>query len=109
MGVCTGGGGAGVSGGESKLEIEDSLIGFGGGALWALCCLSAGGCGGENFGRSGTLAGGGLEMGTDDAEPVELVDGGFGGAIGGGFKKVKSTSSVEGASEVSVGAGMDGG
>lgn len=33
MGVCTGGGGAGVCGGESMLGIEDSLMGFGGGVL----------------------------------------------------------------------------
>ena len=45
-----------------------------------------GGCGGANFGRSGTLAGDGLEMGVDDAEPEEQVDGGFGGAIGGGLR-----------------------
>lgn len=38
-------------------------------------------------------------MGTDDKEPVEQVDGGFGGAIGGGLMKVKSSSSTKGASE----------
>lgn len=32
VGVCTGGGGA-VCGGGSKVEIEDSLLGFGGGVL----------------------------------------------------------------------------
>lgn len=109
MGVCTGGGGAGVCGGESQLEIEDSLMGFGGGALRVLCCLSAGGCGGANFGRSGTLAGGGLEMGKDDALLLELVDGGFGGAIGGGFKKIKSSCSMGGANEGHFGAGIEGG
>lgn len=40
MGVCTGGGGAGVSGGESiRLVIDDSLMGFGGGALDVLFCF----------------------------------------------------------------------
>lgn len=109
VGVCTGGGGAGVSGGESKLDIEDSLMGFGGGFLGVLCCLSEGGCGGAKVGRSGTLAGDGLEMGTDDRELLEQVDGGFGGAIGGGFMKVKSSPSVKGASEGGFGAGMEGG
>ena len=109
MGVCTGGGGAGLCGGESRLDIEDSLIGFGGGVLKVLCCLSEGGCGAANFGCSGIMAGGGLEMGTDDAEPLEHVDGGFGGAIGGGFKKVKSSSPLDGASEVGFGEGMEGG
>lgn len=33
VGVCTGGGGAGVCGGGSRVEIEDSLLGFGGGVL----------------------------------------------------------------------------
>ena len=33
VGVWTGGGGAGVSGGGSKLETEDNLMGFGGGVL----------------------------------------------------------------------------
>lgn len=33
MGVCTGGGGAGVCGGESvRLFMDESLMGFGGGA-----------------------------------------------------------------------------
>lgn len=112
MAVCTGGGGAGVAGGESKLEIEDSLMGFGGGFF---CCLSDGGKGGENVGRSGTLAGDGVEMGTDDKEPLELVDGGFdggfgggfGGAIGGGFMKVKSSPSMKGPREIGFGLGMD--
>lgn len=45
-------------------------------------------------------------MGMDDAEPLEQVDGGFGGAIGGGFKMVKSSSAIDGAS---FGAGMEGG
>lgn len=31
VGVCTGGGGAGVCGGESELETEEILMGFGGG------------------------------------------------------------------------------
>lgn len=44
VGVCTGGGGAGVCGGESmRLVIEDSLMGFGGGVLEVLVCLSDGG------------------------------------------------------------------
>lgn len=44
-------------------------------------------------------------MGMDDAEPVEVVDGGFGGAIGGGFRKDKSFGSTEGG----FGAGMEAG
>lgn len=38
------------------------------------------------------MSDGGVEMGKDDAEPLEQIDGGFGGAIGGGFKKEKSSS-----------------
>lgn len=93
MGVCTGGGGAGVCGGKSRLDIEDSLMGFTGGALLVLCCFSLGGGGGANFGCCGTLARGGLGTGTDEPEPEEQVDGGFGGAIGGGFRKARSSSS----------------
>ncbi len=104
-GVCTGGGGAGVCGGESRVEIDDSLMGFGGGVLGVLCCLSEGGCGGANFGCSGIFVGGVLAMDMEDAEPLEQVDGGFGGAIGGGFKEPKSSSPSEG----SFGAGMGGG
>lgn len=91
MGVCAGGGGAGVCGGESMLGIEDSLMGFGGGVL-DLCCFSEGSSGGANFGGSGIGSDGGVEMGKDDVEPLEQIDGGFGGAIGGGFKKEKSSS-----------------
>lgn len=109
VGVCAGGGGAGDCGGESRMEIEDNLTGFGGGVLKVLFCLSEGGCGGANDGCSGTFAGGGLEIGTDDAEPVEQVDGGFGGAIGGGFKKFKSSSPMDSAGKFNFGAGMEGG
>lgn len=56
------------------------------------------------MGCSGT---GGLEIGKDDVEPLEQVDGGFGGAIGGGFKKVKSSSPIDD-SEVGFGVGMEG-
>lgn len=41
--LCTGGGGAGLCGGESKLNIEDSLMGFSGGFLRDLSVLSEGG------------------------------------------------------------------
>ena len=41
----------------------------------------------------------------DDPEPEEQEDGGFGGAIGGGFKWVKCSSSWVGG----FGAGMEGG
>lgn len=109
VGVCTGGGGAGVCGGESRLETEDSLMGLGGGVLEFFACFSAGGFGGANDGWSGTVEDGGLEMGIEDTELLEEVDGGFGGAIGGGFKKVKSSSRKDGASEGGLGAGMDGG
>lgn len=44
-------------------------------------------------------------MGMDDGEPVEVVAGGFGGAIGGGFRKDKSFGSTEGG----FGAGIEGG
>ena len=33
VGICAGGGGAGVSGGESSVGIEDNLTGFRGGVL----------------------------------------------------------------------------
>lgn len=39
---------------------------------------------------------GGPETGKDDVEPLEQTDGGFGGAIGGGFKREKSSSTVDG-------------
>lgn len=86
VGVCSGGGGAGQSGGKSKLWTEDILIGFGGGLL-KVFCFSVGGFGGAYFGRSGTV---GLEIGT--GEPLDPVDGGLGGDIGGGVIKVKSSS-----------------
>lgn len=54
------------------------------------------------------MAGGGLELGTDDTELLVQVDGGFGGAIGGGFMKFKSSSSMKCASEVGFGADMEG-
>lgn len=100
-----GGVGAGVCGGESKLKADDVLKGFGGGVLNDLCCLSAGGC--------GETSGGSFEMGTEggleDEEPVELVDGGFGGAMGGGFRRDKSSSFVAGGVKGGFGAGIDGG
>lgn len=92
VGVCTGGGGAGVCGGESEMEMEDSLMGFGGGVFAVLSCLSGGGCGGANLGWSGMWSGCALEIGIDDPEPLEQVEGGFGGAIAGGFKRAKSSS-----------------
>lgn len=55
------------------------------------------------------MSGGGLEIGKDDVEPLEQIDGGFGGAIGGGFKKVKSSSPMDGDIEMGFGAGMEGG
>lgn len=47
-------------------------------------------------------------MGMDDPELLEQVDGGFGGAIGGGFKEDKSSWSMYGAIEGGLGAGMEG-
>lgn len=82
-------------------------MGFGGGVLKVLCCFSEGGCGGANLGCSGTMACGGVEIGMDDEEPLEQVDGGFGGAIGGGFKEVKSP--MDTASEGGFGACIEGG
>lgn len=46
VGVFTGGGGAGVCGGESRLETEENLMGLGGGIFSVLICLSVGGNGG---------------------------------------------------------------
>lgn len=89
VGVCTGGGGAGPSGGKSMLGTDDIRIGFGGGLL-KVFGFSAGGCGGAYLGCSGT----GLEIGTDE-EPFEPVDGGLGGDMGGGIKKAKSSSCLK--------------
>lgn len=47
-------------------------------------------------------------MGTDETEPVEQVDGGFGGAIGGGFMKVKSSPFMKGPGEADSEEGMEG-
>lgn len=106
MDVCTGGLGTGVSGGESRLGIEDSLMGFAGG-VFILFCFSGGGGGGANLGCSGTLRGGGLEIGNGDVEPLKKIEGGFGGATGGGFKKERSSSSIDGNGK-GVRAGMEG-
>lgn len=107
MGFCTGGGGAGVCGGESWVKMEDSLMGFGGGIF--LGCLSEGGCGATNLGCSGIRSGGRLEADKVEAEPLEQLEGGLGGAICGGFKKEKSSSSIKGTAEGGFGAGMGGG
>lgn len=93
VGVCTGGGGAGESGGKSMLWTDDIRIGFGGGVL-KVFCFSVGGCGGAYWGCSGTFAAIGLETGTDDEDPPDVVDGGLGGDIGGGVKKLKSSSCI---------------
>lgn len=93
MGVCTGGGGAGLSGGKSMLGTDDIRIGFGGGFL-KVFCFSAGGCGGAYWGCSGTSVTNGLEIGTDE-ESFDIVDGGLGGDIGGGVKKAKSSSCLQ--------------
>lgn len=79
-----------MSGGKSMLWTEDIRIGFGGGLLKAFC-FSVGGCGAAYLGCSGISVANGLEIGTDD-EPLDPVDGGLGGDIGGGVKKVKSSS-----------------
>ena len=76
VGAWTGGGGAGFRGGPSIEGIEDNLTGFGGGIFGAFCCRSPG----------GTLVGGGVETDKDDEEALEQVDGGLGGAIGGGLR-----------------------
>lgn len=47
-------------------------------------------------------------MGKEEVEALEEVEGGFGGAIGGGLRKVRSSSS-EGADEGGFGGGMEGG
>lgn len=46
-------------------------------------------------------------MGPDDTKPLERVGGGSGGAIGGGFMKVKSSASMNGGSEAGFGSGME--
>lgn len=94
---------------RSMLGTEDNRMGFGGGAFGVLCWFSEGGFGGANLGQSGSSriwVGDGLEMDTDAVETLEHVEGGFGGAIGGGFSKVKSSSI---ASEGGLGGGMEGG
>lgn len=88
--------------------MEDILIGFGGG-IFVLACLSEGGCGAANLGCSGTRSGGRLDADRVEAEPLEQIDGGLGGAICGGFKKEKSSSSIEDNAEGGLGAGMGGG
>lgn len=94
VGVCTGGGGAGDSGGKSMLWTDDIRRGFGGGVL-KVFCFSVGGCGGAYWGCSGTFVAIGLETGTDDDDdPPDVVDGGLGGDIGGGVKKLKSSSCI---------------
>lgn len=87
--------------------MEDSLMGFGGGIF--LGCLSEGGCGATNLGCSGIRSGGRLEADKVEAEPLEQLEGGLGGAICGGFKKEKSSSSIKGIAEGGFGAGMGGG
>lgn len=85
VGVCTGGGGAGPSGGKSMLGTDDIRIGFGGGLL-KVFWISVGGCGGANLGRSGTA----LETGL-----FKPIDGGLGADMGGGIRKEKSSSCLE--------------
>lgn len=96
VGVCTGGAGAGICGGESRLAIDESRIGFGGGFLWVFCCSLPGGGGGAKFGCLGTLAGDGFEIGVEDAELLEPVDGGFGGVVGWDFVIRRFFSSLRG-------------
>lgn len=107
VGVCTGGGGAGLSGGKSMLCTDDIRIGFGGGLL-KVFCFSVGGCGGAYLGRSGTTVANGLEISTGD-EPFDPVDGGLGGELGGGIKKAKSSSCLKTNREGGFGALMGGG
>lgn len=100
----------GVAAGEVcgiKLSIEDSRVGFGGGTFPDFCCFSEGGLGGANLGQSGSsgiMLGGGVEIG---GKALEEVDGGFGGVIGGGFSKVKSSSNAGGC-EGGFGGGIEG-
>lgn len=91
------------------MNADDVLTGFGGGALKVLCCLSAGGCAETGGAALETGASGGPETAAEDEEPVELVDGGLGGAIGGGFRRDKSSSFVGGGVKGGFGAGIDGG
>ena len=108
VGFCTGGGGAGVCGGESLVEMEDSLMGFKGG-VFIFGCLSEGGCGAAYLGCSGTRSGGRLEADRVEAEPLEQIEGGLGGAICGSCKMEKSSPSAAGNAEGGFGAGMGGG
>lgn len=100
------GDGAGLSGSESMLNMEEYLAGFGGGTLLGLGCFSCGGCGGANLGCSGITDGSGLEMDIDDAELVEPVDKGLSGAVDGGFTMDKSSFSLD---RGGFGAGIEGG
>lgn len=90
------------------MGMEDSLMGFGGG-IFIFGCLSEGGCGAAYLGGSGTRSEGRLEADKVEAELLEQIDGGLGGAICGGFKKEKSSSSIEGNAGGGFGAGMGGG
>ena len=66
-----------------------------------------------NFGHSvisGIKGDGGVEIAKEEVEALEDVEGGLGGAIGGGLRKVRSSSSSsEGANEGGLGGGMEGG
>lgn len=89
------------------MGMDDSLTGFGGG-IFIFGCLSEGGCGAAYLGCSGTRSEGRLEADKVE-EPLEQIDGGLGGAICGGCKKEKSSSSIEGNARGAFGAGMGGG
>lgn len=87
--------------GNSKLDIDENLMGLGGGIFWTLLmgiwAVSAGGCGGVNLGHSGMSSG-----------ELEEIWGGFGGAIDGGFNIDRSTSS-DIPCEGGLGGGIGGG
>uniref|UniRef100_H2L4G1 Methylosome protein WDR77 n=1 Tax=Oryzias latipes TaxID=8090 RepID=H2L4G1_ORYLA len=68
-----------------------------------------GGCAETGGAALETGASGGPETAAEDEEPVELVDGGLGGAIGGGFSRDKSSCFVGGGVKGGFGAGIDGG
>lgn len=90
------------------MEMEDSLMGFGGG-IFIFGCRSEGGCGAVYLGCSGMRSEGRLEADKVEAEPLEQTEGGLSGAICGGCKKEKSSSCTEGNALGGFGAGRGGG
>lgn len=92
------------------MDMEDSLMGFGGGTFTFGALSEGGGGGGAAYlGCSGTKSEGRLEADKVE-EPLEEIEGGLGGAMCGGCMKEKSSSSSMGwNADGRVGAGRGGG